>query len=199
MSAAPGGAAATLPVRSALPDWERAALRRLGTLCGALVGVSVGLGGGVLVAALVEQALVAMLWLVVAPLVAVGLLPDAESSGGMPLWAAVSLVAALLVGAAALAISWARLTHWPRGAGVWITLAAATLASLPAHAANLAIVPLMLLGDTGAASLDIAAVAVAVSAAAGAALGAVAGRFAWAWMGHAMRPRWWRPEASVRR
>lgn len=174
--------------RPPLPDGERRRLLRLGASSGALLGVGVGLGGMVL-----------LFWTVVLGISAL-VMPLVIAFGGEdPLGAGfAAVVTPLTVGVLAigvvlcllgLALSWFGLRSWGGARALSITAAAAALAGIPAHLANVVIVVLVFALQPELDEATGIAITAAIAGVVGVVVGAAAGAGAWRWMGAVMRPR----------
>lgn len=175
-------------VRPPLPEIERRRLLRVGAVSGALLGAGTGLAGMVLLFWVTIGGISAL----VAPLVIAYDQGDPLREGFAavvtPLTVAVLGVGALLC-LLALCLSWFGLRRWGVGRALGVTAAAAAIAAVPLHVANLAV---MVLAFVLQPELDEAtgiALVALIAAFAGVVIGAASGAGAWRWMGGALRPR----------
>lgn len=174
--------------RPPLPEAERRRLLRLGASSGALLGVGTGLGGVVLL----FWTTVFGISTLVAPLV-IGFggddpLREAFAAVVTPLTVGVLIIGTVLW-MLGLALGWFGLRRWGGGRALGVTAAAAAIAGVPVHLANIVIVVLAFaLQPELDESTGIAIIAL-VAGFVGVAIGAAAGAGAWRWMGAVMRPR----------
>lgn len=175
-------------LRPPLPEAERRRLLRLGATSGALLGLGIGLGGVVLLFWTTVVGISAL----VAPLVI-------AFGGGDPLGEGLAAVVTpltvgvLVIGTVlsllGLALSWFGLRRWGSGRALGVTAAAAAIAGVPVHLANIVVVVLAFVLQPELDEATGIAIVALVAGFVGVAVGAAAGAGAWRWMGAVMRPR----------